>query len=64
MKKIWNSITVVLVAAVVVLAMALVGVRLFGLDVYFVLSGSMEPVYQTGSVIYVKEADTRIRCGM
>lgn len=56
-KKIWNWVNGVLIGLVVLLAVALVGVRLFGLDIYVVLSGSMEPEYQTGSVIYVKETD-------
>lgn len=57
MKKIWNSVTTVLVVLVVILAAALVGVQLFGVDVYTVLSGSMEPEYLTGSVIYVVDVD-------
>lgn len=57
-KKIWNGINSVLIGLVLLLAIVLVGVRLIGLDVYVVLSGSMEPAYQTGAVIYVKEADT------
>ncbi len=32
---------------------------MFGLQVFTVLSGSMEPTYHTGSVIYVKEVDYR-----
>ena len=52
-KKIWNVVSTVLVAAVVLLAVLLVGVRLFGLQVYTVLSGSMEPAYPVGSLIYV-----------
>lgn len=39
------------------LAIALVGVKVFGLTPYAVLSGSMEPTYKTGSIIYVKKAD-------
>lgn len=58
-KKIWNVVTTVLVAVVVILALLLVGVRLFGMQVYTVLSGSMEPVYHTGSLIYVKNVDYR-----
>ena len=57
-KKIWNGINSILFGLVLMLAIALAGVRLFGLEVYVVLSGSMEPAYQTGSVIYVKEMDT------
>ena len=56
-KKIWNIITSVLVAAVVILAVLLVGVRIVGLQPYTVLSGSMEPTYHTGSLIYVKSVD-------
>lgn len=39
------------------LAVALVGVRLVGLNTYVVLSGSMEPTYHTGSLLYVKSVD-------
>lgn len=56
-KRVWNIITTVLVAAVVLFAVLLVGARLVGLKVFTVLSGSMEPVYQTGSLIYVKDVD-------
>ena len=56
-KKIWDSVTTLLVIIVVILATALVGVRLLGFDVYTVLSGSMEPTYETGSLIYVKDVD-------
>lgn len=56
-KKIWNAITGVLVAVVVAVALLLVGVRLFGLQVYTVLSGSMEPTYHTGALLYVKKVD-------
>lgn len=43
LKKIWNVFSSVLVVLAVLLALALVGVRLFGLQVFSVLSGSMEP---------------------
>ncbi len=56
-KKICNFISSLLIFAVAVLAVLLVGVKIFGIDVFTVLSGSMEPVYHTGSVIYVKEVD-------
>ena len=55
--KIWNVFTSALVALVVILALLLVGVRLFGMQVFTVLSGSMEPTYHVGSLIYVKETD-------
>jgi len=57
LKRIWDLITTVLVALVVVLAVLLVGVRVVGLTPYVVLSGSMEPTYHVGSLIYVKEVD-------
>lgn len=56
-KRIWNWFTTVLVAVVVILALLLVGARLIGLQVFTVLSGSMEPTYHVGSLIYVKDAD-------
>ncbi len=55
--RIWNVFTTLLVAVVVVLAVTLAGVRLVGLQVFTVLSGSMEPVYHVGSLIYVKTID-------
>lgn len=57
MRKIWNIISGVLVGIVVVLAVLLVGVRFIGLQNYTVLSGSMEPAYPTGSMIYIKQTD-------
>ena len=56
-KKIWDWISGILVAVVVLLAIALVGVRVVGLQPYVVLSGSMEPPYHVGSLIYVKAVD-------
>jgi len=46
-----------LVILVVLLAILLHGLQLFGLRPYSVLSGSMESVYPTGSLIYIKDAD-------
>ena len=57
LKKIWNVISSILVALVVILALLLVGARVVGLQVFTVLSGSMEPTYHTGSLIYEKEVD-------
>lgn len=56
-KRLWNIVTSILVGLVALLAVALVGVRLIGLNPYVVLSGSMEPTYHVGSLIYVKEVD-------
>lgn len=57
-KKVWQTVTTVIVCIAVVLAILLVGVKLFGVQVYTVLSSSMEPHFMTGSIIYVVEADT------
>ena len=57
-KKTLNIISNVLLLLLVALALVLVGARLVGLRTYAVLSGSMEPTYHTGSVIYVKKIAT------
>lgn len=48
-------LSTVLVISAVFLAVFLVGVRIVGLTPYTVLSGSMEPYYHVGSIIYVKD---------
>ena len=59
LKKIWNVVSRILVALVVLLVIALVGVRLVGIKTYAVVSGSMEPTYPTGSLLYVKSIDIK-----
>lgn len=54
-RKIWNFINTLFVTLVVILAILLVGVRVIGLTPYAVLSGSMEPTYHVGALIYVKD---------
>jgi len=56
-QRVWNWISCAIVGVVVLLAIALVGVRLVGLKPFVVLSGSMEPTYHVGSLIYVKSVD-------
>ena len=56
-KQVWNWVSGALVGIVVLLAIALVGVRLIGLQPFVVLSGSMRPTYEVGSLIYVKSVD-------
>ncbi len=64
MKKAFQIITNIIVIIILLLAVALVGMRLFGLQVFTVLSGSMEPTYHTGSLIYVKSVDyTKLKTG-
>ena len=55
LKKVWNFISTIVVVLVVIFAVLLIGVRLFGVQVYSVISGSMEPEYPVGSLIYVKD---------
>ena len=63
-KQIWGIISTVCVVIAVILAVLLAGVRLVGLQPYVVLSGSMEPVYPVGSMIYtVKTHPTKLREG-
>lgn len=56
-KKIWNITSTVLVVLVVLCAVFLMGSRLLGYQVYTVISGSMEPEYNVGDLIYVKKVD-------
>ena len=68
-KKVFDRITTVLVALVVVLALLLVGARLVGFRVFTVLSGSMEPTYSPGDLIYVRSIDlpdvaSQVKAGM
>lgn len=56
-KKIWNIVSTSLVVLVAIFAVLLVGARLVGLDVLYVASGSMEPEYPTGSLLYIKKID-------
>ncbi len=56
-KKIYNTVVIALMALVMILAILLVGVRLFGIQPFVVISGSMEPTYHVGAMVYVREAD-------
>lgn len=56
-KKIWDTVTTVLVVLVVIFAVFLMGSRLAGLQVFNVISGSMEPTYSVGDLLYVKTVD-------
>ncbi|MDO4268760.1 MAG: signal peptidase I [Eubacteriales bacterium] len=58
-KKIWNGFTTILIVLIVAAAVMLAGVRLAGIQIFAVLSGSMEPAYSTGSLLYVAKTDYR-----
>ena len=48
LKKIYNVASYVVLGLFVVFVFLLVGVRIFGIQPYIVLSGSMEPEIHTG----------------
>lgn len=54
-----NKVTTVMIMFLVLAALLLVGGKLFGIKTYTVLSGSMEPAYPVGSLIYVKSVDAK-----
>ena len=56
-RKIMNILSKVVVVVVVAAALLLVGSRLAGLRPFVVLSGSMEPAYHVGSLIFVNEVE-------
>lgn len=57
LKKIWDVVSAILVTVIVIFAILLMGARVAGLQVYNVISGSMEPEYSVGDLIYVKSVD-------
>ena len=46
-----------MVVIAIVFAFLIAGIRILGFEVFGVLTGSMEPTYPTGSLIYVKDVD-------
>lgn len=64
LKKVWGVISTVLVILIVLCAVFLMGSRIIGYQVFTVISGSMEPTYSVGDLIYVKKVDpSEIRVG-
>ncbi|MBO5479912.1 MAG: signal peptidase I [Clostridia bacterium] len=56
-KKVVNIISLSFLGLALLLAILLVGVRIFGVTPYTVLSGSMEPNYPVGSIVYVQKVN-------
>ncbi len=54
-RTIYNVVSAFILIALVGLVLLLVGSKLIGFTPYAVLSGSMEPEFPVGSVVYVKE---------
>lgn len=57
LKKLWGVLSTVLVIVIVLCAVLLMGSRLVGYQVFTVISGSMEPTYSVGDLIYVQKVD-------
>lgn len=55
--KICNITATILIFVVIIAALPMVVPRLLGYQMYGVLSGSMEPTFPIGSVVYVKPAE-------
>jgi len=56
-KQTLDLVSSLIVIVILILAILIVGTRLFGIYPYTVLSGSMEPTYHVGSLIYVRTVD-------
>jgi len=52
-----KTISTGMVIAAIILAFLISGIRILGFQVFGVLTGSMEPTYPTGSLIYVKPVE-------
>ena len=59
MIKMLKGLATAMVVASILFAFLISGVRILGFDVFGVLTGSMEPAYPVGSLIYVKPVDTQ-----
>lgn len=56
-KQTFDFVSSLIVIVILILAILIVGTRLFSIYPYTVLSGSMEPTYHVGSLIYVRTVD-------
>lgn len=56
-RRIFNILTGLLVTIVFVFIVALGWIKFSGMQVFTIVSGSMEPVYQVGSIVVVKDKD-------
>ncbi len=59
LKRLLKIISNTLVGIVVILAFLLHGFQLFGFTPLSVMSGSMQSVYPTGSLLYIKDVDSK-----
>lgn len=61
--KVSGIILSIFITLFIVLGIALVLPRVFGLKPFIVVSGSMEPVIPTGSIVYINTRDTAVTAG-
>lgn len=59
LKTTLKIINYMIVSIVLILAFLMVGIKIFGFKIYAVLSGSMEPNYHVGSLVYIKETEQK-----
>lgn len=57
LKKVWDVFSTLVVILLVFCAVFLMGTRIMGYRVFNVISGSMEPAYSVGDLLYVKEVE-------
>ena len=57
LSKVWDVCSTLMVGLLVCCAVFLMGTRILGYRVFNVISGSMEPAYSVGDLLYVKEVD-------
>ncbi len=57
MKRVWNGLLSALLCLLVPAAVLLLTAQATGLQIFTVLSGSMEPCYHVGSLIFVRQTD-------
>lgn len=58
LSRICNAITVLIMIGIFAVIIALIGPRIAGYGTYAVLSGSMEPTFHVGSIVYVDKSVT------
>lgn len=62
-RRIWNFVTTIVLIVLLMLIAIMFVPKFFGIEPMIVLSGSMEPTYHVGSLLYVKEDVSDIEVG-
>lgn len=61
--KAFGRIVLILTVVIALVASVFVVPKLFGINPYVVLSGSMEPQIHTGAIAFVNTKDTAVKVG-